>query len=254
MTRAFMVMFFVGSLTISAWGNWITSWGDGDENTDYVIQQQYGTIEILRGNGNDYAFYAETYEGSGVAGVINNITVAVGATGDFTLLIANEDPAEVGASHWKAANLRRDGDGYTWTLLGADLSGNLAADANGTPGDIICEEITDDITAATLVGNISAHRLQNVTITGNGPHDGNITLWPNTVFEETIVIGNPANPQAVMNGNIYLGRWYNACDGHLTIAGDMNGTISVTDECLGCIHIMGNLGNDITIGYTASHK
>jgi hypothetical protein len=183
MTRAFTAMFLLGSLAISVRGNWITSWGDGVENTDYIIWQNAATIEILRGDGNDYAFYAETYEGSGVEGVINNITVAVGATGDFTLTIANSDPAKPGASHWQAANLRRDGDGYTWSLAGAELSGNLAADASGTPGDIICEEITDDITAVTLAGDISAHTLQNLTITGNGPRERG------AVGEDDVVLG-----------------------------------------------------------------
>jgi hypothetical protein len=219
-----------------AHANWITSWGDGDPADEWSIDQDQGTILILKGDGNDYKFYAETFQNSGVEGVINNITVAVGATGDFTLTIANSDPTKPGASHWQAANLRRDGDGYTWSLVGAELSGNLAADANGTPGDIICEEITDDITAATLVGDISSHSLQNLTITGNGEHDGNITLWPNSVFQKTIVIGDPEDPQAVMNGNIDLGKDFYTCYGHLTIAGDMNGTIELNDKCMGRIH------------------
>ena len=242
---------FIGLVASVAHANHIESWGQGSAGVDYAIDQFLGTVEILHGNGLEYKFYAETSEGSGVPGVINNITVAAGATGDFELLIDHPTSGKAGAAHWKAATLWREGDSDTWTLLGADISGNLCADGLGTPGNIRCEDITGDITAETLVGNLTTDTMRNLTITGNGPHDGDITVWlpyPHA-FQESIVIGDANDPQAVMNGKIYIqGRWY-TCDGNITINGDMYGGIQIDDECRGRIHIKGDFGEKMWIGY-----
>jgi hypothetical protein len=87
------VIVLLGIFGNCAHANWITSWGDGDPADEWSIDQDQGTIIILKGDDNEYKFYSETYQNSGVEGVINNITVAAGATGNFTLLIANEDPS-----------------------------------------------------------------------------------------------------------------------------------------------------------------
>ncbi|MFQ5807947.1 MAG: hypothetical protein ACE5I3_15995, partial [Phycisphaerae bacterium] len=71
------------------WG-WMVLGQDLGGEELYTVEQT-GTITILRGNGNAYAFYAETFQGSGEPGVINDITVDPGATGDFTLLIDHPD-------------------------------------------------------------------------------------------------------------------------------------------------------------------
>ena len=133
----FTVAIAIGAVS-NAFSGWITSWGNGSDGTEFSILQQPGTITILKGDDNEYKFYSETSQGSGVEGVINNITVADGVTGNFTVLIDHPTAGEHGASHWQNASFRNEGDGYTWTLVGADISGNLAANAAGTPRRYRC--------------------------------------------------------------------------------------------------------------------
>ena len=114
----------LGALCVAvARGDVITSWGDGTLGTDFAINQGAGTITILTGGDKNYKFYSETFEGSGVPGVINNITVDAGAMGDFSILIDHPDPGEVGARDWGAADLRH-ANGVS-TISGIDLSGAL---------------------------------------------------------------------------------------------------------------------------------
>jgi hypothetical protein len=129
--------------------------------TDYDITQPSGVITIIRGDGNTYKFYSETSEGSGVPGVINNITVDPNASGNFTLLIDHPTGGERGAEHWKAGDLTYSGG--TCTIAGVDLSGNLCADgSNGA--DIVVEVVNGDINVG---GHLSVSSALDRTFTAN---------------------------------------------------------------------------------------
>ena len=78
----------LGALSVGvADADWITEWGGNQLGVDFLINQAESTILIRRGEGNVYKFYSETFEGSGVPGVIENITVDAEAMGDFSILI-----------------------------------------------------------------------------------------------------------------------------------------------------------------------
>ena len=144
----------LGALCVGvADADWITEWNDNQLGVDYEIVQVAGTIRILRGGDEkNYKFYSETFEGSGVPGVINNITVDAGAMGDFSILIDHPDPGEFGALDWAAGDLRH-ANGVS-TIKGIDLSGALVTSPSLFPPlpplDIFCERVVGDINAASL--------------------------------------------------------------------------------------------------------
>ncbi len=97
------IMLLLGSA--SSLASFITSEGDGTAGIDFIINQDDDTIDILRGAGNDYQFYAETSQGSGIPDDITLIKIDSGATGDFTILIDHPDPTIAGADDLIAAEL-----------------------------------------------------------------------------------------------------------------------------------------------------
>jgi hypothetical protein len=105
--------------------DWITSWGNGTNGTEFLIVQGDPSITILKGDGNVYKFFSETSNGSGVPGVINNITVDSGASGNFTIWIQDDSTPNgaPGASDVKQMNLSYGGGTSTVYVLwtSADL-------------------------------------------------------------------------------------------------------------------------------------
>ena len=124
--RITKVVSILASLVLSASfvnADWITEWGGNAVGADFEINQNLGTILIKKGDDNTYKFYSETFEFSGVPGVIEDITVDPGAMGDFSILIDHPDPGKFGALDWAAGDLRH-ANGVS-TISGIDLAGAL---------------------------------------------------------------------------------------------------------------------------------
>ncbi len=105
--------------TVSHAQYYIESWGAGTQGTEFNINTSLGTIEILKGDGNVYKFFAETSQGSGVPGVINNIFVNSNASGNFTIWIQDDSTPNgaPGASDLKQMDLTYSGGTSTVYVL-----------------------------------------------------------------------------------------------------------------------------------------
>jgi hypothetical protein len=150
----------LGSAFSSA--DFITSWGAGTQGQEYDISQIAQTITILKGDGNVYKFFSETSNGSGVPGVINNVTVDSGASGNFTIWIQDDSTPNgaPGASDVKQMNLSYGGGTSTVYVLWT--SADLGED--------------DDVTIENLNGPILAGGdSQNTLTVGTWDTRANIT-------------------------------------------------------------------------------
>jgi hypothetical protein len=167
-----------------ALGNWITRWW-GDPSK--VSVNQNDAIVTINGSG-DFGFRAETYQGSGELGMIDEITVAPGVTGTVGLYIQcdQNDPND-GARYVGMIDLR---NAWTSIIRGVHVSEDLG-DPNkpiGVAGDAIAGEFTigrnilHDIEIAELLGNVFCHGMKDFTATGGptGRHTGRITLADGT--------------------------------------------------------------------------
>lgn len=214
-----------------AQADWITSWGDGVEGTDWTINQDVGTIVIRTGNGHAYKFYSETALNSGQPGSINSITIApTGVTGDFSLLIDHQTVGQPGCRDWRAGDLRYSGG--TCTITGIDVARWLLSNAAGS-SDIFCESIVGDIHVGNSLGK-----------------DANAIL---KVFKADSVVGNVTlgNPDGGAFANLDFGGFQGdltigntpigartPCD--VTIRSSYSGTITFNDPTgyEGHIHIV----------------
>ncbi|MFQ5806662.1 MAG: hypothetical protein ACE5I3_09450 [Phycisphaerae bacterium] len=107
---------------LSANADVLESWGDGSQGTDWDWIPQENTLTILRGNGNDYRFWVHDGSEDPGTGVIDNITVDIDATGDFSILIEHPD-GYAGALDWNEGDLRYAGG--TSTTIGAKIVKHL---------------------------------------------------------------------------------------------------------------------------------
>jgi hypothetical protein len=154
----------------SAIAQTIVPWGDGAPGTDFIINDPAASITILRGLGQNYKFWAHDGSGTPGTGSINNITIAPGATGDFTLLIDHPTAGQPGALNWRAGDLRYPGG--TCTIVGIDLAGSLVTSPGSNPPlDIFCEIVSGNIVAGSISdvgpGSPTLRKFVADSITGN---------------------------------------------------------------------------------------
>lgn len=151
--------------------DWITEWGGNELGVDYDIVQATGTIRILKGDGNVYKFFSETSNGSGVPGVINNVTVDSGASGNFTIWIQDDSTPNgaPGASDLKQMDLTYSGGTSTvyvlWTSEDIGENGPVTLEnlngpiiVGGASEDTLTIDTWDtraDLRAVNLVGTVT---------------------------------------------------------------------------------------------------
>jgi hypothetical protein len=186
--------------------------------THWNIVDQAGTIEILQGGGN-YRFYAtDTLDPTGL-GVINYISIAAGATGDFTLTIDHPTAGVRGARQWNTADLRYAGG--TCTITGIDVAEALRR--YNPPGpldieDIFAEVISGNVNIGVLAPSSAGDPLGR-TIYADEIH-GNINIEGFRGRIETNVLTGTFTA-----GDSPAGR----TEGDLFIHGDYSGTMEFND-------------------------
>ena len=230
--------------------DWITSWGPGTSSpTDFVIDQGLGTITIKRGNGNVFKFYSETVQFNGIPGVINNITVDGGASGDFSLLIQHENGG-IGASDWYKGDLTYD-DGRS-TLQGIHISGDLLV---GDPADLICNDIVGDIVVEGRLSPIGPgdlqHKLSADSISGNitlgamrGDIDTDFLGGDFTVYHDPGLGEYAPGDLRIGNDNYDGTMLFNhvpGFDGIIKMDGHFSGRITIQGAMFGRVEIDGDL-------------
>ncbi|MCH8806496.1 MAG: hypothetical protein IH986_10455 [Planctomycetes bacterium] len=242
----------LGALCVGvADADWITSWGDGTLGTEFDIIQGGPTIIILKGDGNTYKFYSETSQGSGVPGVINNITVDnETASGDFTIWIQN-DPTGAGASNLEQMNLTYDNGtssvGVIW--LTGDLGNVDAVTLETLDGAIFIDgDILNTLTVETWDTD-AAITADNVvgTITINDDVDDDIDILD--------TLSGTVNINGDLSGEFTV---VDTLSGTLNISGNMIGRIDINDTLSGTIDVTGDIpetsGKHVRIKYmTGGH-
>lgn len=254
--------------------NQITSWGAGSDGVDFVVDQQAREIHILRGLAQAYKFYAEDPPGTPGTGVINNITIDAGATGDFTLLIEHPTAGQPGALHWRAGSLTYANG--VCTILGIDLAGNLCSNGS-SHANIIGENciVDGDITVGgTLSQQVGTGardaKFQVAEIHGDITLGGMVgEIWTD-VLDGNVTVGQ--TPSGATHGDFHIGSGYAGTmqfndtdpvgyDGLIRIGGDLTGHIRfgsesplVAVQLFGSIQIDGDMiapGSIQVFGYVA---
>jgi cytoskeletal protein CcmA (bactofilin family) len=233
----------------------ITEWGDGSDGTEFVlVQGTTPTIEILKGDGNTYKFYSETSQGNDTPGVISNITVDSGATGDFSILILHDDETTAGASDLKRMDLQYAGG--TSTIIGLKIANDLAEN-----GDILCEEISGDIMIGGGHSPNGSNAIEAAAVTGDitveGRLDGDLTV---DSLANLTVNGTPIGGS---DGDITINSAYSGTidftagsyAGVLTVDGNLTGTVDVNTNVTGRIVVTGDLTSSgrIVVGNNVTH-
>ncbi len=242
----------------AAKADWITSWGQGSSPDDFVINQFAGTIVIKQGNGNVYKFFSETTEHSGVPGVIEDITVDSGASGNFTIWIQDDSTPNgaPGASDVKQMNLTYGGGTATvyvlWTSedIGEDgpvtlenLNGPIIV--GGASEDTLTIDTWDtraELRAVNLVGTVTINDDVNddaadITIsdTLSGTLNINGTLYGDLSITNTL--SGDVNISGDMSGDFSV----DDLSGTLAIGGDEIGNIDIDDTLSGTIEVTGDI-------------
>jgi len=244
------------------------------ENVHYtIVEDVYGNdigVYINEGSDANYVWEFEAYDSqSDEPGYINYISIdPTDTVGPIKLSIVGAPGHTYGAQDVKKIDLRTNGDD-TGDIVTINISGDLASvadvDCDNVTGDIdvggnlagndidVIEDIDGDITiGGLLLGDIEADALQNVTISGNGTHTGNITVRGD--FVEVLTIGHEdESSSATMQGTVTItGVFQGNGDGYggggvIEIWGDMEGEFDFDASFYGRLFIHGDFLNSITI-------
>jgi hypothetical protein len=156
----------------------ITEWGPAEEGVHFLTFDSPPRIDILAPG--TYWFQAVDDQ-TGSLEDINLIQILPGTSGTVTVFV-ERDPAEgggPGAQNVQQVNLSSLGDGL---IGGLNVAGNLGKVgqtiiATEMAGPIIVGgNIVSDIHLETFAGSITAYDMLNLSVTGDGPHTGDITL------------------------------------------------------------------------------
>lgn len=206
-----IVMLSISTLTCCQ-ADWITEWGGNQLGQDYDVFQNPGTITILRGGGRHYKFYSETSQGSRIPGVINNITIDAGATGNILITIRGDGvngPSLYGASQLSAMDLRYGpGPADVCTLKQCYVGGGIA-----TQGPVHVDLLGGAFQAQSISGAVN---IRGVTLPHNAGDETGITI----------------------NGSVI---------GALTIEGHANRPIDIFGDVPGTVYVQGDLNRRLRV-------
>ncbi|MGE0760185.1 MAG: hypothetical protein AB7O38_24445 [Pirellulaceae bacterium] len=191
----------------------ITEWGSNELGTDYDVSQDLGTVTILQGGGRHYKFYSETNLGSHIPGVINNITIDPGATGNILITIRGDGvngPTLYGASQLSASDLRYGpGASDVCTLKACYIGGGVA-----TADTVYIDLLDGPFHSALISGDVVIQGVNAPT----GPGD-ELGITIDGDLSGSLTIDGHANRAISIFGDV---------SGSLSVLGDLNRSLRVT--------------------------